>query len=299
MTIDSSDVRSHGNEQIMNAVAILQRSEDRRKVFEEIYRGKNGKTSAEIASKIKMDKIRVLQETGVLCKSQLIAKQKVKGKLLFFRVDYFSLHKDRILRLAVSKKAREEFETKVRGKATNIVIKLPLPRKTIDIQHLTIDDIDSFKKVGEVQLAKDRENLPILEEVFQKGLQKIIGEQGEFKDWGGEGDDLYSTRLILNGKRIPTAFGLKGRGTTGKLTPKKLGKQGDQIQRLFRSPAEVFIIQYWDQIGESVCEQMKMFATAKSVLEGRKIFFGEIDGQDTLRLLQAYANFFGETLNGS
>jgi hypothetical protein len=101
--------------------------------------------------------------------------------------------------------------------------------------------------------------------------------------------------LILKGKRIAAAFGLKGRGTTGKLTPKKLGKQGDQIQRLFRAPAEVFIFQYWDQIGESVCEQMKLFATAKSALEGKKIYFGEIDGQDSLRMLKAYENFFIES----
>jgi len=157
---------------------------------------------------------------------------------------------------------------------------------------LTIDEIDSFKKVTTVQLAPGVENVPILEETFKKGLQKILGEQGEFTDWGGEGDDLFSTRLLLNGKRINVAFGLKGRGTKGKLTPKKMGKQGDQIQRLFRAPAEVFLVQYWNQIDESVLEQMKLFATAKSALDGKRIYYGVIDGQDTLRILQAYKECF-------
>jgi predicted transcriptional regulator len=182
LTIDSSDVRSHGNEQIINAVEILRTSEDRRKVFKEIYRGRNGKTSDEIASKIHMDKIRVLQEARKLDKSQLIAKKRVKGKLLFLRVDYFSLNRDKILRQAVSKSAREKFREKLNGKSTNVIIKLPIPRKAVDIQHLTIDDIDSFEKVANVHLKAGEENKPVLEKVFKNGLQKIIGEQGEFKD---------------------------------------------------------------------------------------------------------------------
>jgi len=57
-----------------------------------------------------------------------------------------------------------------------------------------------------------------------------------------------------------------------------MGKRGDQIQRLFRSPADVYMIQYWGQIDESIIEQMEKLATAKSALELRKIFYGVIDG---------------------
>lgn len=78
----------------------------------------------------------------------------------------------------------------------------------------------------------------------------------------------------------------------GRLTPNKMGKRGDQIQRLFRSPAEVFLVQYWGQIEESVIEQLKLFAVAKSALEGRKIFYGIIDGQDTSRIIKSYPEFF-------
>lgn len=104
---------------------------------------------------------------------------------------------------------------------------------------------------------------------------------------------MFSSRILVNGKRLTVVFALKGRGTKGKLTPKKLGKNGDQIQRLFRNHADVYFVQYWDQIDESVVEQMKLIATAKSYYENRPIYFGEIDGQDTLRITKAYKELFG------
>lgn len=199
-----------------------------------------------------------------------------------------------ILKLAGNKSALAKYPTKWNPKVSNstITIALPIPKKDVDIKHITVDDIDSFKKVTEIKFALETENQPILEETFQQGLQKILGENGEFHDWGGEGDDLFSNRLIFDGKRLTVAFGLKGRGTKGKLTPGKLGKNGDQIQRLFRSPADVYIVQYWGQIDESVIEQMRLIATAKSYYESRCIFYGEIDGQDTLRIIKAYKEIF-------
>lgn len=103
---------------------------------------------------------------------------------------------------------------------------------------------------------------------------------------------MFSTRVKIRGKRINAAFAFKGRGTKGKLTPKAMGKNGDQIQRLFNSPAELFLIQYWDSIDESVIEQMKNFAIAKSVSEGKRIYYGIIDGYDTQRLIEAYKKYF-------
>jgi hypothetical protein len=81
--------------------------------------------------------------------------------------------------------------------------------------------------------------------------------------------------------------------TSGILTPGKLGKNGDQIQRLFLSPAEIFIVQYHSQIGQSVIEQMKAFATINSVREGKRAWYGIIDGDDTNRLLAANPRSFG------
>jgi hypothetical protein len=129
--------------------------------------------------------------------------------------------------------------------------------------------------------------------VFQQGLQKIIGEQGIFTDWGGETDDLFSTRLLFKGQRATVAFGLKGKGTRGILVPAKMGKNGDQIPRLFRAPAEIFLVQYWGQIDESILEQMKNMAITKSLMEqGKTICYGIIDGQDTQRIMSAYPQHF-------
>jgi len=293
MTIETTDIRSSPNEQIVHAAKVIGRSKDRRKVFEEIHRGKKRvKTVEEIALKTGLDRIRVLQEARVLYSNRIVGRQKIDSELAYVKDDFFSQNKKTILRLAGNKRALEGFPTKWTPKTSTVIVNLPVSRKAIDIKQISIDDIDSFNKVTAVQLTQDSKVVPIREEDFQKGLQKILGEQGEFTDWGGELDDLFSTRLLLEGKRLNVAFGLKGKGTKGKLTPKKMGTQGDQIQRLFRAPADVFLVQYWNQIDESVLEQMKAFATTKSVLNGMRIYYGVIDGQDTLRIIHAYKEFF-------
>ncbi len=159
-----------------------------------------------------------------------------------------------------------------------------------DAKQITVDDIDSFSRVRNQPSNQDA--IPIDERMFKEGLKRILGEEGNFQDWGGESDDLFSTRLMMKGERRNVAFGLKGKGTTGILTPKKMGKRGDQIQKLFRAPADVFIVQYWNQIDESIIEQMKNFAIAKSVLEQRRIYHGVIDGKDTQRIIANYPEFF-------
>jgi hypothetical protein len=88
------------------------------------------------------------------------------------------------------------------------------------------------------------------------------------------------------------AFAFKGPATKGKLTPGKLGKNGDQIQRLFGSAADVFFVQYHDQIDESVVEQMKRLAIANSVTEDKLVMYGVVDGDDTNRLIAAYPKQF-------
>ena len=67
---------------------------------------------------------------------------------------------------------------------------------------------------------------------------------------GLERNDFLTDKLKLGGSRRLAAFALKGPGMTGVLTPAKMGKNGDQIQRLARSPAHVLIVQFHGQIGE-------------------------------------------------
>ena len=62
-----------------------------------------------------------------------------------------------------------------------------------------------------------------------------------------------------------------------------MGKNGDQIQRLFDSPADVFFVQYEGEIKESIIKQMEAFARIKLVLSS-EILYGTIDEADTRRL---------------
>ena len=156
---------------------------------------------------------------------------------------------------------------------------------------LTIDDVDSF---GEVRRIRSLSNgyVPIDEKWFKEGLKRIIGEFGVFRDWGGESNDLFTTRIVLNGKRVRAAFALKGKGTKGKLVPKKMGAQGDQLQRLLDSEADVFFVQYWGQVSESIVDLLSKLANAKASSQDSVIYFGIIDGKDTQRIVAAYREYF-------
>ena len=291
MPIEVSDVRSNPQDQIAHAARVIGRSKDCRKVFSAIYQGKKKiKTITDIVQLTSLPRIRVLQEAGKLCNNRIIKKTKVRKELAYEKDPFYTQNKKKILSLAGNKEALEKFPTKTNPKIKEMLVHVLLPKKMADVKQLTIDDIDSFAKVRGYSSRKNA--IPIEEKMFKEGLQKILQEQGTFQDWGGEFDDLFSTRLLLNGERKNVAFGLKGKGTGGILTPKKMGERGDQIQRLFRAPADVFLVQYWGQIDESIIEQMKHFAIAKSVLENRKIYFGVIDGQDTERILSVYSEYF-------
>ena len=106
---------------------------------------------------------------------------------------------------------------------------------------------------------------------------------------------LSSTRLRIEGERRAAAFAFKGPGKTGRLTPRKMGKNGDQIQRLSKCPAEVFLIQYWVDIDDSVLEQIEKLVQLKAYLESRKLWYGVIDGHDSARLIRAYPKAFAKT----
>jgi hypothetical protein len=125
---------------------------------------------------------------------------------------------------------------------------------------ITVDMIDTFKKVKSVSIDEVKDLIPISlsEDAIQYHIEQIIGEPDHKNDWGGETNDLFTTHLIHNGKRIATAFLLKGPGQSGELTISKCGKNGDQILRLFDSPASLFIIQHIDKISEGVIKDAQL-----------------------------------------
>lgn len=288
---DVTDIRSNPKEQIVHVAEVIKKSSDRRKVFEAIYNTKQKiKTVSEVVDKTKLSRMRVLQEAGNLANNRIITKTKKDNRLAYEKDPFFTQHKKKILSIAGKKEKIAKIPTKSNPLTSMTTIKVTVPSQRIKVHSITIDDIDSFSKVKKVKSIQ--KNFPIQEKVFKKGIQKIIGEPGSFNDWGGEKNDLYTSRIKIKGKRKSTAFAFKGKGTSGILTPAKMGKNGDQIQRLFENPAEVFIIQYWDRIGEAVIEQANSHAKLKSLMENKEIFVCFIDGKDTQKLLDAYRTKF-------
>ncbi len=284
------------NEKLANAAKVIGRSEDRKKVFLAMHRGKQKiKKVSDICNITKLGRIRVLQEAKKLHAEDIIEQlpNKVKGETAYRKSDFYSHNKNRIISLVSSKKKLHAFPTR-----TNPTIQVPIKITTstrvrnlsLDVKLVTIDDIKSFSKVK--QFRRISKTSLVYENKIKKGLKAILGEKGRFKDWGGETSDLFTSRIILKNKRTTAAFALKGRGTKGALTPGKMGKNGDQIQRLFKCPAEIFLVQYYGQIAESVLDQMESLAAAKSAKENKRIYYGIIDGTDTTRLIKAYKRAF-------
>jgi hypothetical protein len=160
------------------------------------------------------------------------------------------------------------------------------------VDRLYIEDIDSFRRVrsmnpGMVRSAMTDGRVELKEEQVQTALEDILGISFHRIDWGGEINDLRGT-VVINGARRSAAFLLKGNGCKAReLTIAKCGKNGDQIVRLFNSPAELFVVQYVGFISDAVVSDISTKISARRA-EGKPAWFCVIDGDDTARLLKAY-----------
>lgn len=293
MAIDVTDTRSNLHDQIANAANILGRSKDRKKVFKAIYEGKQRvKTKKQIARRTKLSEIRVLQEGRKLVANRIVDPDKVNGTMAYKKIPFFSDHKTKILRLAENRKKLSEYATKV-NPVSRLVLpnaKVKFPYKPFTVSFLAVDDIKDFSRVRKAR--KVRTYKPLDEAKFKEGIKKIIGEAGKFSDWGGEKNDLFTTRVRINSKRVVAVFAFKGKGKKGILKPYMMGRNGDQILRLFDSDADLFVLQYWAQIDQSIYELMNSLAIRNSAKCRKKIYYCVIDGSDTARILKAYRSYF-------
>jgi hypothetical protein len=240
-----------------------------------------------------LTRLRVLQEGRALAKKSIVHQSKKNGDTAYEMIDFFQAHKQQILSLAIDKKKLERLPTKRKHAPPQTQIKLTVPANRAKAKAVTIDDVDTFRAVKEIIKSEDSLSAEISEEQFKQGIQAIVGEPGQFKDWGGEKSDLFTSRIVINGKRLQAAFAFKGPGLKAKLVPGKMGKNGDQALRLFQEPAEAFFVQHWQSIDASVNALMQSLALAKSAMTGCTIFYGTIDGKDSERLRLAYPKKFG------
>lgn len=286
-----SDARANAPELVVHVADSIGRSIQRRRVFEAVYYHKKRiKTVSEIEQRTGLSRIRVLQCGRELVQRGVVGQTKKDGEVAYEQDSFIQAHKAKILRLVDNPERKRKVATKRNpnlGPDRADVSAVPVGAVA---EYVTVDRVDSFIAVRQVPQVKAV--APLSEAQFKAGLQEILGEMGEFRDWGGEQNDLFTCRFVLGGKRRRVAFALKGPAVRGKLQPAHMGKNGDQIQRLFLSPAEVFLIQYHGQVSEAVYAQMQTFAREKSGSLGERVFYGVIDGQDSNRLVAAYPEAF-------
>ena len=160
-------------------------------------------------------------------------------------------------------------------------------------ERLYIEDLDSFQKARDINPSVvapylDEGYLNLAEDFVQLAFERILSVPFHKKDWGGEINDLYTANISLNGARIAAAFLLKGHGLKKKeLTISDCGKNGDQILRLFQSPANLFVIQFVGRISEAVVSDA-LSKVRELRARNWSAFCLMIDGQDTARILAGY-----------
>lgn len=295
MSLHVTDTASNRRDQIANFSELLAKSPAKRAVFEEIYRGKKKtKTVKEIAQRTPYSAKRVTELCKPLATEGLFLqeRERVNGKsfTVYRKIDFVAANRRQILGLAANKRKLDRFHTKTnpRGSAKagyTITLRSPTRPKT---KFITIDEVDQFAKAKKIKPSNQALNPPRLSELATKrGIVKLLGLAKVPKDWGGESNDIFTTSLKIKGRRRRAAFALKGPAKKGPLVPSMMGKNGDQIQRLFDSPAEVFFVQYEGEIKESVIKEMEAFARIKSALSS-EVLYGTIDEGDTRRLRLAY-----------
>jgi len=126
------------------------------------------------------------------------------------------------------------------------------------------------------------------EDEIQRSIEGIISEPFHKNDWGGEINDLYSSEIRLNGKRVSTAFLLKGNGLRKVILEiADCGQNGDQILRLFRSPAELFVVQHVGNVSESVISDIEGKVIERRS-QGKSAHYCILNGQDLACVLLAY-----------
>jgi hypothetical protein len=165
---------------------------------------------------------------------------------------------------------------------------------------LYVEDIDSFCKVRDINPARvasllQNGLLSLQEEQVQLALEQILGVSFHRKDWAGEVNDLFTSNVIVNGRRRATAFLLKGQGVRSKeLSIADCGRNGDQIVRLFQTPADLFVIQHVGPVADALITDVQGKTTVLRG-QGKTAHFLVLDGQDTARLMVAYGKLKAST----
>ena len=290
MGIRVNDLGSNFEENIERWAKRLRRPGATRSAFKAIYSSqKKTWTTMEIAAACKLSTKKSAEAAKTLYDLTLLERPDESKAVYRKRPDVYRA-KRQILSLADNPTKLKNLPTKrkilVSG-ASKMATSTFQPRSIA----ITVDDIDDFRKVREVNRDKvpaslDPVRLP--ENVFKEAIRLILNERAKLKDWGGEELDLFSTNLCINQKRYAAGFALKGPGKSGVLTPGKMGKNGDQIQRLLNGPIQVAIVQYEGAVATSVYTLVEKLAREKALTQNKNVYYCIVDMLDSYRLRIAY-----------
>jgi hypothetical protein len=176
------------------------------------------------------------------------------------------------------------------GDLVDDVRRLPLPfLQSLEIrpeQIAQFKGIDSEWTPSKAEFERMRQ---VPERKVKELICRLLGEHDVPKDWGGEECDVLSANLSIEGQRQTGAFLLKGPACFHSMRPTDLGKNGDQLYRLFNIPAQVYVVQHCHFIGAAVRKQAEAYALSRAFVAPCRFVF--IDGFATARLLRAHGEW--------
>jgi hypothetical protein len=140
----------------------------------------------------------------------------------------------------------------------------------------------------EFPAAPAKADLDVLKAVPEKKIKQafaeIISESEVPKDWGGEQFDLWTTVMSVEGQRLRAAIALKGPARFRPMTIASLGKNGDQIDRLAQTAADLMVVQHCHTMTATVVNMLKAYAS--NFRDPKRFML--IDGLDTIRILRHF-----------
>ncbi|MDE8649036.1 hypothetical protein PXH69_29095 [Rhodococcus qingshengii] len=148
--------------------------------------------------------------------------------------------------------------------------------------------IDQFKDVKFAvpgASPKDLEPLrTVPEEQVKRWFAEILHEPVVPKDWGGEQFDLWTDKMTIDGENQVAAIQFKGPAKFSRMTIKTLGANGDQIDRLAQTDADLLVVQHCHEITAPVSNMLRAVVSQP----GRQRRYMIIDGYKTLAILRHY-----------
>jgi hypothetical protein len=154
-----------------------------------------------------------------------------------------------------------------------------------DEAHVWPKSIDQFRDVtfNVRSTRSDLEQLrTIPEDQVKKWFADILGEPQVPKDWGGEQFDLWTRRLSIDGEQVRAAIAFKGPAAFHPMRIADLGKNGDQIDRLAQTAADLLVVQHCHEITAPVDNMLRNYALSPE----RPRRYMTINGYETLAILK-------------